>query len=216
LFSGTTPTVWFATSDGIGATDNIWLYRTHFHRETAFSKPGRYEIDVVISGYLDGNGNNALDATDVYVESGIKTMVFGVDFPAQWRQENFGSTAAAGNAASGADPELDGISNRLEYAFGLNPSASSTTPLSLTPGGAVLERGLPIVSGNYAMFLRRRDYQAAGLTYTPQVSTDLTTWQPVTATPEVIGSDAEMDLVRVPLPVAAGDRQFFNVSVTMP
>jgi hypothetical protein len=66
------------------------------------------------------------------------------------------------------------------------------------------------------MFLRRRDYQAAGLTYTPQVSTDLTTWQPVTATPEVIGSDAEMDLVRVPLPVAAGDRQFFNVSVTMP
>jgi surface-anchored protein len=73
------PTVWFATSDGIGNTDNIWLYRTHFHRNTAFSKPGTYEIDVVMSGYLDGNANNALDATDVYVESGIKTMVFHVN-----------------------------------------------------------------------------------------------------------------------------------------
>ena len=73
------PTVWFATSDGIGSTDNIWLYRTHFHRNTAFSKPGRYEVDVVISGYLDGNANNALDASDVFVESGIKTMVFNVD-----------------------------------------------------------------------------------------------------------------------------------------
>ena len=79
LYSGSTPTIWFATSDGIGSTDNIWLYRTHFHRNTAFSKPGTYEIDVVISGYLDLNANNALDATDVYVESGIKTMVFHVD-----------------------------------------------------------------------------------------------------------------------------------------
>ena len=73
------PTVWFATSDGTGSTDNMWLYRTHFHRNTAFSKPGTYEIDVVFSGYLDSNANNALDTSDVFVESGIKTMVFHVD-----------------------------------------------------------------------------------------------------------------------------------------
>lgn len=74
------PTVWMATSDGIIGTDNIWTYPgTHAHYNTAFSKPGTYEIDVVISGYLDLNANNQLDTADVYVESGIKTMVFHVD-----------------------------------------------------------------------------------------------------------------------------------------
>ena len=142
-------------------------------------------------------------------------MVFGVDFPGQWRQENFGTAAATGDAASGADPEQDGLSNRIEYAFGLNPAASSTGPLRLAPGGAVLQRGLPVVSGGYAIFLRRRDHVAAGITYTPQVSADLAAWQPVTATPEVIGFDGEMDVVRVPLP-AAGDRQFLHLKITMP
>ena len=79
LYSGTTPTVWMASSDGIGDTDSFWLYRTHFHRNLAFSKPGIYEVDVFISGYLDSNGNGIKDATDVYVESGVKTMVFNVD-----------------------------------------------------------------------------------------------------------------------------------------
>jgi surface-anchored protein len=79
LYSGTTPTVWMASSDGIGDTDSFWLYRTHFHRNLAFSKAGIYEIDVFISGYLDSNGNGIKDATDVYVESGVKTMVFNVD-----------------------------------------------------------------------------------------------------------------------------------------
>ena len=79
LFSGTTPTVWMASSDGISENDSFWLYRTHFHRNLAFSKPGIYEVDVVISGYLDSNGNGIKDATDVYVESGIKTMVFNID-----------------------------------------------------------------------------------------------------------------------------------------
>lgn len=73
------PRIWMASSDGIDSTDNIWLYRTHFHRNIAFSKPGTYEIDIVMSGYLDGNANNALDASDTYVESGIFTMVFHVD-----------------------------------------------------------------------------------------------------------------------------------------
>jgi surface-anchored protein len=79
LYSGTAPTVWMATSDGISDNDSFWLYRTHFHRNLAFSKPGIYEIDVVISGYLDSNGNGIKDPTDVYVESGIKTMVFNID-----------------------------------------------------------------------------------------------------------------------------------------
>jgi surface-anchored protein len=75
------PTVWMATNDDISESDNIWLYPgTHLHRNTAFSRPGTYEIDVVVSGYLDSNGNHAFDpGVDTYVESGIQTMVFHVD-----------------------------------------------------------------------------------------------------------------------------------------
>ncbi len=77
--SGGNPVVWMATSDGISENDSLWLYQTHFHRNVAFSKPGIYEIDVVISGYLDDNQNGVLDVgVDSYVESGIKTMVFAV------------------------------------------------------------------------------------------------------------------------------------------
>jgi surface-anchored protein len=80
LYSGSAPTVWMASSDGISENDSFWLYRTHFHRSIAFSKPGIYEIDVVISGYLDSNASGALDPlVDTYVESGIFTMVFNVD-----------------------------------------------------------------------------------------------------------------------------------------
>ena len=211
------PRIWMATSDGISSTDVF--YQTpgsHTHRNVAFTKPGTYELDVFISGYRDSNGNTSYDAvTDPYIESGIFTMIFGVDYPGQWRQENFGTTTDSGDAASGADPEQDGLPNQIEYAFGLNPTASSTGPLRLAPSGTVLRRGLPLVSDGYAVFLRRRDHRAAGITYTPRVTTDLVIWLPVTATPEVIGTDGEMDVVRVPLP-AAGDRQFLSVKITMP
>ena len=75
------PRVWMASSDGISSTDNIWLrWGSHTHFNTAFSKPGTYEVDVVISGFRDSNGNGTYEPiTDQYVESGIKTMVFTVD-----------------------------------------------------------------------------------------------------------------------------------------
>ncbi|MCD0461024.1 choice-of-anchor M domain-containing protein [Roseiconus lacunae] len=85
MYSGSSPTVWMATSDGITISDDdtsdaFWLYPgTHLHRNVTFTKPGTYEIDVVVSGYLDSNANDSLDASDVYVESGIKTLVFHVD-----------------------------------------------------------------------------------------------------------------------------------------
>ncbi len=70
----------FATSDGISEEDQIWTnVGSHSHYNTAFTQPGVYEIDVVVSGYLDVNGNNELDEADIYVESGIQTIVFHVD-----------------------------------------------------------------------------------------------------------------------------------------
>jgi hypothetical protein len=49
---------------------------------------------------LRGNGLSALDA---------------------WRQTNFGSTADSGNGANHFDFDRDGLTNAVEFAFGLNP-----------------------------------------------------------------------------------------------
>lgn len=133
LYSGTAPTVWMATSDGISETDSFWLYRTHFHRNLAFSKPGIYEIDVVISGYLDSNGNGIKDPTDVYVESGIKTMVFNVDTLGA-RDDAF--------TISGQDRLVSSVVMNDEWAdgFGVFTASVDTTTtkgtLSLHPSGS--------------------------------------------------------------------------------
>jgi uncharacterized delta-60 repeat protein len=42
-----------------------------------------------------------------------------------WRLENFGSTANTGEMANSADEDHDGVSNLMEYAFGLDPTEPS-------------------------------------------------------------------------------------------
>jgi hypothetical protein len=59
-------------------------------------------------------------------------IVNGVVAPsplAQWRQGFWGTTAAIGPSADDADPDGDGLVNRLEYALGGNPNTSAQTPL---------------------------------------------------------------------------------------
>lgn len=46
-----------------------------------------------------------------------------------WRFIHFGTTQATGEAADDADPEGDGLVNRIEFATGNDPSAFNTTPI---------------------------------------------------------------------------------------
>jgi hypothetical protein len=69
-------------------------------------------------------------------------IVNGVVAPsplAQWRQGFWGTTAAIGPSADDADPDGDGLVNRLEYALNGNPHSSAQTPLpqSNTAGGSL-------------------------------------------------------------------------------
>lgn len=81
--SSGTPNIWVATTDGLDSTDALFLTPGgHNHYNTAFTQPGTYEADVLVSGYRDANGNGAYNPViDPYMESGIFTMVFGVGFP---------------------------------------------------------------------------------------------------------------------------------------
>ncbi len=101
------------------------------------------------------------------------------------------------------DQDGDGFINLMEYAFGTQPTVSSTASLSYT-GGTLTSTGQPLLVKDagvwYAVFGRRKDYLEAGLTYTVQFSSSLSLWVDGVSAPAVIATDGTIDAVRVPFP----------------
>ena len=124
--------------------------------------------------------------------------------------------------AKGADDDGDTYSNLMEYAFGTNPKVASAGTITYG-SGVVTATGQPVLVEDsgvyYAVFGRRADYVAAGLTYTVQFSAELGTWTDGTTTPTVIATDGTIDAVRVPfpnfVPTNAGPKKptFFRVVI---
>jgi hypothetical protein len=143
--------------------------------------------------------------------------------PDDWQAQYFGSNGL--NAGPNDNFDGDGLTNLQEFAFGTNPTETSTGSLSYA-AGFISQRGLPAVSlrnitGGVdfrASFIRRKNHLAVGLTYQVQFSGDLTTWQSSTATPTIVASDAETEAVTVPYPLFVNGKKarFFRVAVSQP
>ena len=154
-------------------------------------------------------------------------QVFGTVVPPlttsqSWRQQHFGTTENTGDAADEANPDRDGLANLLERAFGTNPMTSQSNVVSVN--GQVIVPGSPTTTVTNtangvdyrAMYSRRKDYVAAGLSYSPQFSADLSTWVSSTAAPTVIADDGVVQAVTVPYPLSIDGKKprFFKVAVT--
>lgn len=133
--------------------------------------------------------------------------------------------ATQGNPNAPNNSDGDGISDLFEFAFGLNPVASDAGPISVNiTSGILTTRGQPAVwyqatsdgTDFRVLFIRRKDYLAAGLTYTPQFSGDMTTWVNSSATPTVVADGGEVEAVSIKYPFfAAGKKaRFFRVGVS--
>ncbi len=152
----------------------------------------------------------------------------------KWRYETMGSVTTGSNgdlqftinettASNTGDNDGDGVSNLVEFAFGMNPAANSTGTFAIS-GNVLTQTGMPAANVetlpgivNYtARFVRRKTHASDGLIYTPQFSADLTTWQNSTAIPTVIASDATHDVVEVTYPFFIGGKKarFFRIAVT--
>ena len=162
--------------------------------------------------------------------SRIYQAAFTVNTPVQnWRQTYFGTTANAGTAADTFDFDGDGLINLLEFGFGTDPKVRGTGALLYTGtfagGGSMTAKGQPITRMEStangidfrALFIRRKDFAAAGLTYAPQFSGDLVTWLPGTAAPTVLADDGTHQVVSIPYPPFVGGKKarFFKISVTI-
>ena len=116
------------------------------------------------------------------------------------------------DTSPGSDPDGDSLINLLEFAFGTDPTASGSVGLTFVMGGNVTAAGVPILMNMAptaqapdmrAVFVRRKDHVAAGLTYTVVFSADLGMWTASSAIPEVLtdmSSGSGIEVVSVPFP----------------
>ena len=134
-----------------------------------------------------------------------------------WQAAHFTPTEIANPAVSGnnADPDGDGLTNLLEYALKLNPKQrNSPSPLTLSE---VVDAG----QRYYAYSFRRR-VPDLGISYQPEIATDLTGWSSAPANlvpfgpPSDNGDGTETVTYRSTVPSANATQQFFRLRVVVP
>lgn len=125
------------------------------------------------------------------------------------------ASGLSGSASSPfADPDGDGASNLIEYAFGTNPAGSD----DVMANQPVVTH--EIVEGSARLSFTHRRLKNAALNYTYQCSVDLSTWEVVPLTPIVsnpdVDGDGRTELVTVSLPLPAGgaSRTFLRLSIS--
>ncbi len=134
-----------------------------------------------------------------------------------WQLQHFTAAELASAAVSGdsADPDGDGISNLLEYALNLDPKAANVAGLpTLT---------LSIISGaQYLTLTYTQAKAAADITYLPQVSGDLATWNGGASYTTVVSTTNNADgvtqtvVVRDLTATTAANQRFMRLLVTRP
>ena len=134
-----------------------------------------------------------------------------------WQSKYFTSAQLANAAVSGnaADPDGDGIPNLLEYALNLSPT---------TPGVIGLPTvGKIVVSGNsYQTLTFTKVIANTDITYVPQVSPDLVTWNSGASYVATVGTTNNADgvtqtvVVRDLTPITGEAQRFIRLAVTMP
>ena len=118
-------------TDGITADDAIWIVggsQSHFN--VGFTDPGRYEVDLKLSAYFGGDGNNATPNTGGFSESDDITIYFSVesvgklefDADSYWADEDAGTASIDVVRVGGSDGRIsvdyataDGTADSSDY-----------------------------------------------------------------------------------------------------
>ncbi len=133
---------------------------------------------------------------------------------ASWQAQQFTAAESANLAISGptADPDRDGVTNLLEYAFGFKPKTANSAAQPLV--GTVTINGVDYLTLAY----RRLVPTSPDLTYTPQATGDLAgVWAetPVLLSgPVANGDGTETVTYRDATPLTGAAKRFLRLKVT--
>jgi subtilase family serine protease len=177
-------------------------------------------INAKANALASGTYTDTVTITDIttdYTQAGPVSLVVQTPYET-WQSKEFTSAELANPAISGvtATPAGDGIPNLIKYALNLNPFTDGVSGL---PVGSVATTG----SGNYLRLTYTEVQSATDITYTPQVSMDLVTWNSgpgyttTTGTTSNPGGLTESVTVQAVTPVNnSTPAQFIRLQVTTP
>lgn len=122
-----------------------------------------------------------------------------------WKAGKFTEDELLNSAISGssADPDKDGLSNLLEYAFGTEPRTSNVSPVTTAPVGGVLRMSFPYIAD-------------PTITYTVKATNDLVTGFPSTGTNYTGFTGTGTQVHNDSATLATTPRRFLRLEVTAP
>lgn len=187
----------------------------HDHRNLIFKATGMYRVTFRIRGTLAATDTEVSSLVPIYF--GVETAQIPTQTPANgydtWKLALFSSTQTANPLVSGldADPDGDGASNLLEYAFNGNPLipgvAGKPQIENLTDGG---QEYLAI------RYQRRKGDNTLSTTVESTADLSAITWSGLgvsMGTGTAVGADYEEVVYRAPVSKAIAPKQFMRVRV---
>jgi hypothetical protein len=162
-----------------------------------FIGDSQFAVDPSFNGLVDDLRiyNRALTAAEI--------AAFVLPSYENWQAQYFTATQSA-IATPAADANNDGYKNLLAYAFAVSPWNN-------------LAGSLPVAqrSGGYLTATFRRRLPPTDVSYSVEVSGDLTTWSPATNETNVTPIDAETEQVTIRdnLPATGQNRRFIRIRV---
>lgn len=157
-----------------------------------------------LGGLIDEVGitGRARSADDFKFIVSPPTDTDGDGMPDAWETEH-GLDPAVDNRLG--DGDGDGIPNLLEFAFGLDPRVPNSNALPVAA-----------VENNYLTLTITRDAEASGLSFIPEVSTDLRSWNSSAGWIVVLEETPTLLRVRDAVPVTTGSPRFIRLRVEPP
>ncbi len=128
----------------------------------------------------------------------------------QWRIAHHNPAQLSNSLLSGpiADPDHDGVEHLMEYALGLDPSASS-------PWGLKIVNDIEAIATDEHLRLTiTRNPLATDVTFAVEVSSDLLSWS--TEDTAIETSTPTTLIVRDTIPIGPHNRRFIRLRVTQP
>jgi len=167
--------------------------------------PGSPSGSIMVGGSITTAITMAITAKDGTTIRTLTLSVTLINAAEKWRLSYFGSTANAGPGADSATPQMDGITNLMKFATGMNPTLPGKMPGVLTKGSTKLNfkytRSLAAVNAGVVFTVERSDTLAPG------------SWTSSGVTETYVGN-GDTQMVTATVSAGSSHRRFMRLVVT--